>query len=200
MSPIVQIPGTEGIGTLGVNGPRVPITKDLAKIFSELVPPGSNPEVQENSVERNLHGDVLDAGRAGRAVMLTEDDEKTEPSSHDKRNPVPLGFMTAVSSNCAGPPSPVRPAAKSGGRAGAAANHSSASSMASSGTPDTVARLLSCVGLSAPSSSARDAIGRHRLERGAGLVRNFEGRVAVCSLLWPFAVGTLLLAEGAGES
>ena len=41
MSPIVQIPGTEGVGTLGDNGPRVSITKDMAKLFSELVPPGS---------------------------------------------------------------------------------------------------------------------------------------------------------------
>ena len=37
MSPIVQIPGMEGVGTLGVNGPRVPITKDMAKLFSEYL-------------------------------------------------------------------------------------------------------------------------------------------------------------------
>ena len=36
MSPIVQIPGTEGVGTLGDNGPRVSITKDMAKLFSEF--------------------------------------------------------------------------------------------------------------------------------------------------------------------
>ena len=42
MSPIVQIPGTEGVETLGVNGPRVPITKDLAKIFSEFLDPTQN--------------------------------------------------------------------------------------------------------------------------------------------------------------
>ena len=61
MSPIVQIPGTEGVGTLGVNGPRFPITKDMAKLFSELVPLGSKPALQENSVERNLQGKILDA-------------------------------------------------------------------------------------------------------------------------------------------
>ena len=75
MSPIVQIPGTAGVGTLGVNGPRVPITKDMAKLFSESSPLGPNPELQDNSVGRNLHADFADAGRAahdGATLMILQ--------------------------------------------------------------------------------------------------------------------------------
>ena len=64
MSPIVQIPGTEGVGTIGVNGPRVPLTKDQVMKFSEMITPDSNPELQENSVEHSLQRYFSTAERA----------------------------------------------------------------------------------------------------------------------------------------
>ena len=76
MSPIFQIPGTSGIGTLGVNGPRVPITKDMEKLFSEKSPLGPNPELKDSSVERRLHADFEDAGGAAHdGATLTEPPE-----------------------------------------------------------------------------------------------------------------------------
>ena len=51
----------------------------MAKLFSESSPLGPNPELQDNSVGRNLHADFADAGRAAHdGATLTEPPESGE--------------------------------------------------------------------------------------------------------------------------
>ena len=104
MSPIFQIPGTSGVGTLGVNGPRVSITKDMKKLFSEKSPPGLDPELKDSSVERRLHADFEDAGGAAHdGATLTELPESGED---DAAGPGATG-ATPASARSTGAASPV---------------------------------------------------------------------------------------------
>ena len=93
--------------------------------------------------------------------------------------------MTAVSSNGAGPPSPVRPAAKSGGRAGAAALSRSLSDRsllvgpaAAAATAAAAAAAAAVQGPSAPGAepAAKPVAGRPNVLKAAAVSINIRER------------------------
>ena len=93
--------------------------------------------------------------------------------------------MTAVSSNGAGPPSPVRPAAKSGGRAGAAALSRSLSDRsllvgpaAAAATAAAAAAAAAVQGPSAPGAepAAKPVAGRPNALKAAAVSINIRER------------------------